>query len=101
MARKSHLFVFVYASFGAREGDRFIGVEGLEIKKENNQMVVLLVPLIGLEPIRYRYRGILSPLCLPIPPQRRALEFYYILPYMSSLFLNLINILRLEVVVKI
>ena len=22
----------------------------------------------GLEPARYRYRGILSPLCLPIPP---------------------------------
>ena len=30
-----------------------------------------LVPLTGLEPVRYRYRGILSPLCLPIPPQRR------------------------------
>ena len=36
-----------------------------------------------------------------IPPQRRALEFYYILPYMSSLFLNLINILQLEGVDKI
>ena len=30
----------------------------------------ILVPLTGLEPVRYRYRGILSPLCLPIPPQR-------------------------------
>ena len=30
-----------------------------------------LVPLTGLEPVQYRYRGILSPLCLPIPPQRR------------------------------
>ena len=29
-----------------------------------------VVPLAGLEPARYRYRGILSPLCLPIPPQR-------------------------------
>ena len=29
------------------------------------------MPLTGLEPVRYRYRGILSPLCLPIPPQRR------------------------------
>ena len=29
------------------------------------------MPLAGLEPARYRYRGILSPLCLPIPPQRR------------------------------
>ena len=30
-----------------------------------------MVPLTGLEPVQYRYRGILSPLCLPIPPQRR------------------------------
>lgn len=29
------------------------------------------MPLTGFEPVRYRYRGILSPLCLPIPPQRR------------------------------
>ena len=32
-----------------------------------------MVPLIGLEPIRILLRGILSPLCLPIPPQRRFL----------------------------
>ena len=31
-----------------------------------------LVPLTGLEPVQYRYRGILSPLCLPIPPQRQV-----------------------------
>ena len=30
-----------------------------------------MVPMTGLEPVRYRYRGILSPLCLPIPPHRR------------------------------
>ena len=30
----------------------------------------VLVPLTGVEPVRYFYRGILSPLCLPIPPQR-------------------------------
>ena len=28
----------------------------------------ILVPLAGLEPARYFYRGILSPLRLPIPP---------------------------------
>ena len=28
------------------------------------------MPLTGLEPVRGRPRGILSPLCLPIPPQR-------------------------------
>ena len=32
--------------------------------------VFLLVPLTGLEPVRMLLRGILSPLCLPIPPQR-------------------------------
>ena len=36
----------------------------------NYENIKLMVPLIGLEPIRYCYRGILSPLCLPIPPQR-------------------------------
>ena len=29
-----------------------------------------LVPLTGLEPVRFLHRGILSPLRLPIPPQR-------------------------------
>ena len=29
-----------------------------------------LVPPTGLEPVQYLYRGILSPLCLPIPPRR-------------------------------
>lgn len=31
-----------------------------------------LVPLTGLEPVRDRSHGILSPGCLPIPPQRRV-----------------------------
>ena len=31
----------------------------------------LLVPPTGLEPVRYFYRGILSPLCLPISPWRQ------------------------------
>ena len=31
---------------------------------------LLLVPLTGIEPVRILLRGILSPLCLPIPPQR-------------------------------
>lgn len=30
-----------------------------------------LVPLTGVEPVRLLQRGILSPLCLPIPPQRQ------------------------------
>ena len=32
-----------------------------------------LVPMTGLEPVRYCYRGILSPLCLPIPPHRHMI----------------------------
>ena len=30
-----------------------------------------LVPVTGLEPVQYRYREILSLLCLPIPPHRQ------------------------------
>ena len=33
---------------------------------------LFLVPLTGLEPVRILLRGILSPLCLPIPPQRQV-----------------------------
>ena len=36
-----------------------------------NISVFSLVPLIGVEPIRYRYHGILSPARLPIPPHRQ------------------------------
>ena len=41
-----------------------------------------MVPEAGLEPARYFYRGILSPLCLPIPPLGhinwyQTLELYY------------------------
>lgn len=40
----------------------------------------ILVPLTGLEPVRMLLRGILSPLCLPISPQRRIFKLtYYII----------------------
>ena len=42
-----------------------------------------LVPLTGVEPVRYFYRGILSPLCLPIPPQRRSWGVASHAPYHS------------------
>ena len=35
----------------------------------------LLVPPAGIEPARYRYRGILSPLRLPVPPWRRTIKY--------------------------
>ena len=31
-------------------------------------ITLFIMRVAGLEPARYRYRGILSPLCLPIPP---------------------------------
>ena len=39
--------------------------------KTVRRLSYFLVPMTGLEPVRYCYRGILSPLCLPIPPHRR------------------------------
>ena len=33
-----------------------------------------MVPVTGLEPVRILLRGILSPLCLPIPPHRRMAQ---------------------------
>ena len=36
----------------------------------NFNMAVIMVPGAGLEPARYFYRWILSPLRLPVPPSR-------------------------------
>ena len=36
-----------------------------------------MVLLTGLEPVRYRYRGILSPLRLPISPQQQRIHFVF------------------------
>ena len=35
------------------------------------QEMGFLVPVTGIEPVRLLGRGILSPLCLPVPPHRR------------------------------
>ena len=43
-------------------------------KKIEAPKALLLVPLTGFEPVRCFHRGILSPLCLPIPPQRPGLR---------------------------
>ena len=37
-----------------------------------------MVPEAGLEPARYFYRGILSPLCLPIPPLGLINKIFYL-----------------------
>ena len=39
-------------------------------KKKSSKKLLFLVPATGLEPVRFLRRGILSPLCLPIPPRR-------------------------------
>ena len=51
-----------------------------DVLKERGLIASLfLVPLTGLEPVQCRHRGILSPLCLPIPPQRHY--HFEIIPY--------------------
>ena len=38
----------------------------------------------GLEPARYRYRGILSPLCLPIPPHPQRTDVLICMPRLKT-----------------
>ena len=40
-------------------------------------LLSIMVPEAGLEPARYFYRGILSPLCLPIPPLGHSVNCIY------------------------
>ena len=50
------------------------------VKKRTHSMLaypVGLVPLTGIEPVWCCHRGILSPLRLPIPPQRRVNWLFY------------------------
>ena len=52
-----------------------------------------VVPVAGLEPARYRYRWILSPLRLPIPSHRQISDFgiiQYITDKIKSFFIRLI-----------
>ena len=53
-----------------------IPVKKLNTKKLNLlvQLCFVLVLKTGLEPVRYRYRRILSPVRLPIPPLQHVLE---------------------------
>ena len=39
---------------------------------------MIMVPLTGLEPVRYCYQGILSPSCLPISPQRQNIIIFIV-----------------------
>ena len=45
----------------------------MSVHNLNPLWTLILVPATGLEPVRILLRGILSPLCLPIPPHRRRI----------------------------
>ena len=45
-------------------------LDGLKSPRIREKYGDSLVPPAGIEPARYRYRGILSPLRLPVPPWR-------------------------------
>ena len=47
-----------------------------------------MVPLTGLEPVRYRYRGILSPLRLPISPHQHNINILIDFLYNVKSFLQ-------------
>ena len=65
-----------------------------------------MVPLTGLEPVRDCSHGILSPGCLPIPPQRQkrkaviihltTLQVYHDSPSLSRFFLKIFFFCFLE-----
>ena len=54
-----------------RAGSRFEPYSGTKKGSTNQNVLPFLVPLVGLEPTRYRYHWILSPARLPISPQRQ------------------------------
>ena len=56
------------------------------MKKRLAKQVVSLVPMVGVEPTRYRYHGILSPARLPIPPQRHILFVAISFPASDKVF---------------
>ena len=61
-----------------RSGPFCIGKRGGHQKRETGYACLpLLVPVVGLEPTRYRYQRILSPSRLPIPSHRRSVILDY------------------------
>ena len=60
-----------------------------------------LVPLTGLEPIRVLPHGILSPRCLPIPPQRHILDWWcFILNYMITTWVKLFHLHQSHILIS-
>ena len=61
--------------------------------QHDRESYLKMVPLVGLEPTWYRYREILSLLCLPISPQRLINYTNLDKIYQNTLFKNKSNIL--------
>ena len=61
-----------------------------------------MVPVVGVEPTRYRYHWILSPARLPIPSYRRATDIlYHIPPEKSRAFCNFLQIILLFHIIRL
>lgn len=58
-----------------------------KLKADQNRSAFILVPLAGLEPARYRYRWILSPLRLPISPQQHNVSSYILNYYLGFYYI--------------
>ena len=67
-------------SQGSRATSRVCSVNHVQVFHDHNMWKLLkfrkLVPRVGLEPTSCCQRGILSPLCLPIPPPRQEVAQY-------------------------
>ncbi len=55
-----------------RLGHKMVTDDMIKRKKALINQGFEMVPGTGVEPVQYFYRGILSPLCLPVPPSRLA-----------------------------
>ena len=62
-----------------------IGFLSAWIEKFNHEKSGVMVPRAGLEPARSCLRGILSPLCLPIPPPGQLVSMINIVLNLSIL----------------
>ena len=58
-------------------------------KKTSGSLVFSLVLLAGFEPARYHYRGILSPLRLPVSPQQQNFRVFCDLISIYSVIISL------------
>ena len=71
----------IYQTTRANEANlRFARYSSSKKRPKPIRLWSFLVLETGIEPVRYRYRGILSPLRLPVPPLQRNLSYSHIIP---------------------